>query len=391
MLKIALVTPYDLASPGGVTAHIRSQARALRALGHEVLIYGPSSSADALEDGETALQRAITITVGGTASGLALNPFLGGRVKSILREERFDVIHTHEPLAPFVPWPFLRHAGPAVRVGTFHVHRAGAHWPYGLGSIYLRRLVNRLDHRIAVSEAARKTVARYFPGAYEIIPNGVDVERFQQERPRPPELNDGRRNVLFISRIEPRKGLPHLIRAMARIRATVPSARLVVVGDGPDRDQAEALARDLPEDVLFVGRAADDDLAGYVQAADVFCAPATGGESFGIILLEAMAAGKAIVASDIEGYAAVLGSSQAGLLVPPGDSDSLADAVIRVLQDDALRGALGERGRAASAAYDWAGIARHLEALYRSLAERDPADLRSSRWRRLLSGLRYAR
>jgi phosphatidylinositol alpha-mannosyltransferase len=305
----------------------------------------------------------------GTVSRFGLNPLAFRRVRSLLERGRFDVIHIHEPLTPLVPWMFLLGQRRGLRVGTFHVHREGAHRVYAAFSPLLKHLARSLDHRIAVSAAAAQTAARYFPGKYEIIPNGVDVARFAGGGSRPAGLGDSRPNVLFVGRLEERKGLQHLVRAMPRVAGAVPGARLVVVGEGPERAETEALARSLSVPVVFAGPVPDEALPGYYRAADAVCVPSTGGESFGIVLLEAMAAGKPIVASRIPGFAAVIEPGGAGLLAPPSDPAALAADLTRALTDRRLAEELGHRARATANAYDWDVLARRLVGLYRGILD----------------------
>jgi phosphatidylinositol alpha-mannosyltransferase len=187
-----------------------------------------------------------------------------------------------------------------------------------------------------------------------------------------PSIDRDPLHVLYVGRLEPRKGVDHLIRAMAGVHRVIPHARLIVVGDGPDRAALESLARASGADVAFAGRVDDDALPAYVQASDVVCAPATGGESFGIVLLEAMACQKPIVASRIEGYEALVGPAGCGTLVPPGDAGALGAAIRSLLGDATLRRTLGARGLEAARAYDWPIIARRLDAIYQELlASRD--------------------
>jgi phosphatidyl-myo-inositol alpha-mannosyltransferase len=368
-LKIAFVAPYDLSFPGGVNAHIRALAEALRALGHDTRTYGPASDPTVLASDEEAVGGAVAINVSGTVSGLGLNPMLTHRVGEVLRQGQYDVVHIHEPLTPVVPILFLRNAR-TVKVGTFHVHRESGHRIYAATSWLLRRWVKNLDYRIAVSEAARGTVARHFPGTYEIVPNGVDVDRFRDRADLRPAIEDDKRHILFVGRLEGRKGLPHLIEAMPRVVAATPDARLIVVGDGPDRADSERLAEGVaPNLVTFVGYVDDSNLPGYFHCAEVFCSPATGGESFGIVLLEAMAAGRAIVASQIDGYSGLIKPERTGVLVRPGDPQALASAITRVLNDDHLREGLGRRAATAATAFDWATIAGRTKEIYRRVIE----------------------
>jgi phosphatidylinositol alpha-mannosyltransferase len=363
-LRIGIFAPYDLAREGGVTNQIRAQARALRTLGHEVVVYGPASGP--LPDGEIALCRSFSLSLSGTESGMGLDPTSVWRVARLLRRERFDVLHVHEPLTPLVPWSVLDFAH-APLVGTFHVYREHGHRLYSLGRVALHSLIERLSYRIAVSEAARRTVAQYFPGQYEIVPNGIDLQEFTAPRERPPAFSRAHLHVLYVGRLEPRKGVDHLVRAMGRVQRTIPDARLIVAGDGPDRRRLTVLATDCHADVTFLGRVANEDLPAFFQASDVVCSPALGGESFGVVLLEAMACSRPIVATRIDGYVGLVGDVQCGPLVPPGDAEALALALRSLLQDETLRRTLGARGGAAARAYDSSAIAQRLDAIYQRL------------------------
>jgi phosphatidylinositol alpha-mannosyltransferase len=378
-LRIAIVAPYDLSAPGGVNSQIRGQARALRQLGHAVDVFGPASAP--LADGEHALGRAFSITMGGTESGLGVDPRAFAAATRMARGP-FDIIHVHEPLTPLVPWLAIA-AARAPLVGTFHVHREAGHRLYARWKDILTPIVRRLRARIAVSPAARRTVAAHFPGDYEIVPNGIDVEAYRTPRPRPPQLVSNRRIVLYVGRLEPRKGVDHLIRAMAQVRTGIPDVTLVIVGDGPERASLTALAAGNTS-VHFAGRVADDDLVAYLQSADVVCSPALGGESFGIVLLEAMACGKPIVASRIEGYEALVGDAGCARLVPPGDAEALASELTTLLVSPEEGRRLGVAGGAAALEYDWQAIARRLDAVYRRVLgsarnEGDHTRLRSIR------------
>jgi phosphatidylinositol alpha-mannosyltransferase len=228
--------------------------------------------------------------------------------------------------------------------------------------------MRRVRIRLAVSEAARRTVERHFPGRYDIVPNGIDVDRFGRPAERPPEMRDAGRYVLFVGRLEPRKGVDCLVRAMAIVQQRQPSARLIIVGDGPDRRTIEAAAQSAAVPIAFAGRVSDDMLPSYYHAADVVCSPALGGESFGIVLLEAMAAGRPIVATRIEGYTELLSGADASRLVNPGEPVPLADAITALLGDPDLCRSLGARGSAFARNYDWSAIARRLESIYATVS-----------------------
>jgi phosphatidylinositol alpha-mannosyltransferase len=364
-LRVAIVAPYDLSKPGGVNNQIRAQAVALRRLGHDVRVYGPASAE--LEDGEISLGRAFTVSFAGTESGLGVDP------RALVRIGRMfgrgvDLVHVHEPFTPLAPWIAIVRAKVPV-VGTFHVHRENGHRWYGSMGWALQPLSRRLAARIAVSESARRTVAPHFPGRYEIVPNGIDVERFRRAGPRPRIFEEGRIHVLYVGRLEPRKGVDVLVRAMADLQRRHPEARLIVAGDGSDRTSLTDSARKAGTDARFAGPISEEELPAYFQAADIVCSPALGGESFGIVLLEAMAARRAVVASRIEGYLALVEHKECARLTPPGEAEPLADAISDLVADPSLRARLGAAGASAAREYDWSVVASRLAEIYeRALA-----------------------
>jgi phosphatidylinositol alpha-mannosyltransferase len=362
-VRIAIVAPYDLSAPGGINNQIRCQARALRGRGHKVAIFGSASGR--LEAGEQSLGRTFGVTFGGTESGLGLDPRALPAVGRLVRQ-RFDIVHVHEPFVPIAPWIVLLRSRTPV-IGTFHVHREQGHGFYGSWAWALRPLARRLRARIAVSDAARRTVAVHFPGHYEIVPNGIESERFRAPRPRPEAFTRDRRHVLYVGRLEPRKGVEYLIRAMAVVEGRMGGASLVIVGDGPSRGALTALARDAGTAVHFAGRVDDEALPAYFQAADLVCAPALGGESFGIVLLEAMACGAPVVASRIEGFEALVGSTGAARLVAPGNAEALAAEIRSLLSADEERRELASQGATFARAFDWQALAPRLEAIYRRI------------------------
>ena len=362
-LRIAIIAPYDLSADGGINSQIRAQARALRGLGHVVQIAGPASGP--LQEGELPLGGSVAVTLGGTESGLGVDPRAFGAVGRLL-QQAFDVVHVHEPLTPLVPWIVLARAR-APLVGTFHVHREEGHPLYTAWAWALRPLARRLRARIAVSDAARRTVAAHFSAEYEIVPNGIDTDTFRLPRPRPVEMPADRRIVLYVGRLELRKGVEYLIHAMPRVQQRVRDALLLVIGDGADRVRLASLAADLGAAALFSGRVADEDLPAYYQSADIVCSPALGGESFGVVLLEAMASGTAIVASRIDGYEALVRATEAARLVPPGDVEALATEIVALLESAERRRALAENGAALAREHDWHTLAPRLVAIYRRI------------------------
>src|SRR6185295_3146940 len=248
-------------------------------------------------------------------------------------------------------------------VATFHAF-GGFSFSYWAGRIALDRYMGKLDERIAVSSAARHFVSTYFPGEYRIIPNGVDVDFYANAKPFP-EFQDGKVNFLFVGRVEPRKGAMYLMKAYAQIKQRHPDTRLIIAGRGPEIGDLRRFARDRElADVFFAGRVSDEDKARFYKTADVFVAPSTGQESFGIVLLEAMAAGRAVVASDIHGYKRVVQRNVSGLLVEPKDPDALAEALERLIVAPELRQSLGDAGARRAVDFDWQHVTAELVHVY---------------------------
>jgi phosphatidylinositol alpha-mannosyltransferase len=367
-VKIALVSPYDLAVPGGANNHITYLAQHFRALGHTVRVIGPSSGTPIMggEPDVIAIGRPRPFPASGSVVRITLDPRVSGQVRSLLEAERFDVVHVHEPLMPLLPIQFLRFSE-AVNVGTFHAAREGGNRLYQYSSRFLKRYFRKLDGKIAVSPAAERLIGRYFAGYYNIIPNGVTLARFTDQQPLP-QFQDGRINVLFVGRMEKRKGLKYLLRAFIAVKSEMPNARLIVVGTGKLQAGYERRMQQAGvEDVVFTGYVPDEELPRYYASADVFCAPNTGNESQGYVLLEAMAAGKPVVASNIEGFAGVITHGVEGLLVLPKDADALALALVHLLADGELRARMGRHARARAEEFGWDRVAQRVLSYYERL------------------------
>ena len=368
-MKIALVSPYDYAYPGGVTEHISHLNGQFQGMGHEVRILAPSSQPEEELPYDNLYRVGKTIVrvpTNASVARISLSLTLSRQVKEILANERFDVVHLHEPLAPALPITVLRHSR-TVNVGTFHTYRR-SHFAYLYGKPLLKRYFNRLQGRIAVSDAARELIERYFPARYRIIPNGIDMQLFQSALPPFPNLDDGMLNILFVGRLEKRKGLTYLLQALQIVQESgTYDVRLIVVGAFTEEQRGEYEKRVTQlglSNVLFVGFVSREEKVRYYKSCHVFCAPSTGGESQGIVLLEAMAAGKPVVASSIEGYRGVLEGTGAGELVPPQDGAALARALMRFLDLESLRDEVGEKGLQAAQGYSWEKIATQLVAFY---------------------------
>jgi phosphatidylinositol alpha-mannosyltransferase len=375
-VKIALVSPYDFAYPGGVCIHISCLEQQFTKMGHDVRVIAPASKAiSGFGDRFIPIGRPRPIPTSGSIARLTLSLRLSARIKAMLDRERFDIVHLHEPLMPMLCTSVLR-LSPTATVGTFHASdgRPGYNLGRPISRFFLKKWFRKLDGKIAVSQPAMEFAYGHFPGYYNIIPNGVDLEHFNPDVAPIEEFNDGRPNILFVGRMEKRKGLNYLLDAFRRVKEAVPEARLIAVGPGTRlrRKYEKQVARQGLKDVVFVGFASYEDLPRYYRTADVFCAPATGSESFGIVLLEAMAMGKPIVASNIEGYASVVSDGVDGVLVPPRDSRGLALSLIGLLNDETRRRRMGAEGMAKARNYGWDSIARRVLDYYKRVLSEPP-------------------
>jgi len=374
-MKIALISPYDFAFPSGVNNNIIHTAACFREWGHDVTIIGPCSDDEASLPPHfiSALGGVLSFPFAGSMARVNLSPRVYRQVKKLLRQQQFDVIHLHEPMTPALPLAALRHAPlcpKSLIVGTFHAYRESSA-SYYCGKPILQRFFERLDGRIAVSSAACDHIASYFAGDYVIIPNGIEVKRFGDAQIEPwPCYQDAKLNILFVGRLEKRKGFRFLLRAFQRVKVLMPQTRLIVVG-AYDEDDGQSFVEYVREhqlaDVCFVGWVSDEDLPRYYRSCHIFCAPSIGFESFGLILLEAMAAGKPIVTCDIPGYRTVMADVQEGLMVPPEDEEALAQALIRLLREPAARQVMGQRGRAKAQAYAWERVSEQVLIYYQEL------------------------
>jgi phosphatidylinositol alpha-mannosyltransferase len=368
-LKIGLVSPYDYAFHGGVTDHISHLATQFRNWGHDVRVIGPCSDVESVADKDfIPMGRTVPVPSGGSIARISFSVWLRPRIEALLKKEAFDIIHLHEPFSSYIPFSVLEVPASvnSVKVATFHTYRGTKLYKFGANRIGMRYF-RRLDGRIAVSGPAHQFISSYFPGDYKIIPNGIHVDGFVNARPFP-HLQDGKINLLFLGRLEKRKGLRYVLGAFSRLKWDWPQLRLLVVGPGkPDSDSYRIMSERNLKDVVFVGPVSDEDKARYYKSADIYCSPATGRESFGIVLLEAMAAGRPVIASDIEGYSSVITHEKEGLLVPPKKDDALADAIARLLNDHDLRMKLAVNGRERAEEFRWERVAARVMDYYQSL------------------------
>lgn len=372
-MKIALVSPYDFAYPGGVNHHVSSLEREFTRMGHEVKVIGPTSSpVTQFGDRFIHIGKPRPVPSSGSVARIAVAPIISNRVREVLEEEKFDVIHLHEPLLPPLCTWMLRFSKTA-NVGTFHAYysRPSYRWTQPLFTWLYKKWFNRLDVKLAVSQSARDYANKFFPGHYEILPNGIDLQHFCPDVPPVDEFNDGKKNILFVGRLEKRKGADHLLKAYKQVKREIPDCRLLIVGPGTRlRNKYEKrVQKSGLNDVHFIGQVDYKDLPRYYKTADVFCSPATGHESFGVVLLEAMAVGRPIVVSDIPGYASLITNGVQGFLVPPKDEDSLAETLTRVLTNSSLCQQLGAQGIIKAERYSWKRIAARTLEYYHEAIE----------------------
>ena len=368
-MRIGLVCPYQWDVPGGVQYHVRDLAETLRALGHHVEVLTPAEREESLTDPWiTFAGRTVPVPYNGSMASVQFGPVSAARVRRWLREGHFDVVHVHDPAPPSTGLLVCMIAtGPIV--ATFHAATVRSKWLAAWGPV-VRPWLEKISGRIAVSDFARRLQVEHLGGDAVIIPNGVHVPAFAEGPTLPGAARgvDGP-TIGFLGRYdEPRKGLPVLLAAMRTVVAEHPGARLLIAGRGDPDALREAVGEDLRPSVALLGELSEADKAAFLRSVDVYCAPNLLGESFGVVLIEAMSAGAPIVASDLDAFARVLEDGAAGVLVRRGDSAALARALSDLLGDPARRAELSAAGREAAAAYDWQVVARRVLAVYETVA-----------------------
>ena len=367
-MRIGLVCPYSWDIPGGVQAHVRDLAETLIGLGHEVSVLAPGDEdSDGLPPFVVAAGKAVPIPYNGSVARLQFGPVSAARVRRWLRDGRFDVVHVHEPAPPSLSLlACMLGSGPMV--ATFHSATTRSRM-LSTVDVMLQPFLEKLSGRIAVSPAARKVIVEHLGGDAIVIPNGVSVAHYAQAEPMAGYPLPGG-TIGFVGRYdEPRKGMDVLVDAFGRLLQRRPGTRLVVAGRGDEEQFRAALPPAVAAQVDLLGQVSEERKAQLLRSVDVYCAPNIGGESFGIILLEAMAAGAPIVASDLPAFQAVLeagdsGDGSGGLLAPVGDPQLLSVALEALLDDPARRAEFAARGRGIAARYDWSVIAAQILRVY---------------------------
>ena len=364
-MRVGIVCPYTWDVPGGVQQHIRDLAEALLGLGHEVSVISPADDDTPLPDYVVPAGRAVPVPYNGSVARLAFGFLSASRVRRWVRDGGFDVLHVHEPAAPSLSLLACWVAdGPIVAtVHTATPRSRVMHAAYPA----LQTALEKITGRIAVSEAARTTLVEHLGGDAVLIPNGVTVRRYEKASPLPGWPGEGGA-LGFLGRMdEPRKGLAVLLRAFELLAPDRPGLRLLIAGNGDIDEHRRSLPAALRDRAVFLGEVSEEDKVRVLHSVDVFCSPNTGGESFGIVTAEAMAAGVPIVASDIPAFRQVLRDGRAGELFGVGDAADLARVTARLLDDPARRAELTVAALAAVADYDWDVVAREVLSVYETV------------------------
>jgi phosphatidyl-myo-inositol alpha-mannosyltransferase len=367
-VRIGIVCPYQWDVPGGVQYHIRDLAETLREMGHHVEVLTPAEREESLSDPWiTFAGRTVPVPYNGSMASMQFGPVSASRVRRWLRDGHFDVVHVHDPVSPSVGLLVCMIAkGPIV--ATFHAASVRSKWLAAVGPV-ARPWLEKVSGRIAVSDFARRLQVEHLGGDAVIIPNGVHVSVFAEGPSLPGHTRgvDGP-TIGFLGRYdEPRKGLPVLLDAMRTVVRRHPGAQLLIAGRGDADELRKLVGPDLQPHVALLGPLTETDKAAFLRSVDVYCAPNLLGESFGVILIEALAAGAPIVASDLDAFASVLEGGRCGVLVPRGDPGELARALSELVADPDRRAELADRGRRRAAEYDWAVLARRILTVYETV------------------------
>jgi phosphatidylinositol alpha-mannosyltransferase len=372
--KIAIVTPYYYPLFGGVQEYVYHLKKEYKRMGYLCRVitahFGRKHSKD--EDEVLRFGRGFPFTINGSTGRIIL---MSGRnrIKEMLAKYGFDIIHFQEPFVPFLSHHIMKYSK-SVNIATFHAN-FDSNFFYRISTNFLTPLWNRLHGKIAVSPSAESSVTKYFKGELEIIPNGVDTGRFHPRLPKVGKFNDGKLNILFTGRVEKRKGLTYLLQAYARLKPKYPDTRVIVVGRGPLLKELQKYVRDHNiSDVHFEGFVHVKALPHYYATADIYCSPALFGESFGIVLLEAMASGVPVLAFNISGYNDVVSNLDDGLLANPRDVHDLQDKLELLIKKPGLREELGKNGLAKARRFTWEKIARRNINYYKQVWEKQRAE-----------------
>ncbi|HJU96673.1 MAG TPA: glycosyltransferase family 4 protein [Jiangellaceae bacterium] len=361
-MKVGMVCPYSWDMPGGVQVHIRDLAEELMSRGHQVSVIAAADDDTPVPPYVVSAGRAVPIHYNGSVARLTFGPLSASRVRRWLSDGKFDVLHVHEPASPSLGLLAVWWADMPV-VATFHQANPRSRAMSAASGI-LQSAVEKISARIAVSEEARTVVVQHLGGDPVLIPNGLYVHRFTGVPARPEWQGEGG-TLSFLGRLdEPRKGLPVLLDAWPTVHRERPGSRLLVAGRGDIDEIRRGIPTDCRDDVIFLGGVTDEEKVAMFASSDIYVAPHTGGESFGIVLAEAMAAGTPVLASELVAFRTVLDEGRLGVLVPVGDSEALAAATLDLLAAPDRRRDLADAARVAVRRYDWSVVADDVLAVY---------------------------
>jgi phosphatidylinositol alpha-mannosyltransferase len=365
-LRIGIVCPYSFDVPGGVQNHVRDLAETLIGLGHEVSVLAPGDEESMGLPYVVPAGRPVPVPYNGSVARVSFGLISATRVRRWLSAGAFDVVHVHEPITPSLSMlAVLSARGPVV--ATFHTSMTRSRAMTAAQGV-LQLVLEKITGRIAVSELARKVQVEHFGGSAWEIPNGVQISRFAKAEPLPGW--PGAETIGFIGRFtEPRKGFEHLLRAFTELAPRRPELRLLVAGPGEPAEVLDDVPAGLRDRIVFLGKVSEADKARMLHSIHVYVAPNTGGESFGMILTEAMAAGTPVVASDLDAFRRVLDGGRAGALFPTADAHALASTIEAILDDPARGAALAARASRVVTAYDWPVIAQRILEVYATAVE----------------------
>lgn len=364
-LRIALVSDVYYPYVGGIQEHIYHLGLKLKSKGHKVKVITGGSGVDESPTGLEVIRlgKVIQIPANKSFSKITIVRGVVNKLRRIFEKEKFDIVHVHGIFAPILPL-YSHLVSNTVTIHTFHAAFESS-IGYNFFKRLLQKMIEKVDGIIAVSNTARDSVAQYIPADYTIIPNGVDTQRFNPKCKKIDRFSGKSPIILFVGRFEPRKGLKYLFLSFNQIIKKIPDAILVVVGKGRLKEYYRGfLSKEAVKNVFFEGKVSMDALPSYFSTCDVFCSPAYTGESFGIILLEALASGKPVVASDIPGYRNIIDGGYNGLLVEPKNLADITEGVLRIISDEVLKNRLIERGLETAKKYSWKNVARMVEDFY---------------------------
>ena len=366
-MKIGIVTEYYYPLLGGISEHVHNTTVRLRKKGNTVTIVtshlnGGQNGADApdiIRVGRTA-----SVLSNGSIAHVTIGKNVINELKQVLESERFDLLHLHSPLVPTLPMAAL-HNAKCPTIGTFHTYFDRSFWYSLLKNVVQKNLIDKLDGQIAISQSCIDALVPFFKINARLIPNGVDITEFSPDIPKLPQFDDGKKNLLFLGRLDPRNGFSFMMKAFEIIRSRFSEIRLIVVGDGPLRKYYRRLVPErLVRDIHLVGPILEERNR-YYATCDIFCSPVEIA-SFGVTLLEAMASGKPIVATENSGYREILGGEE-GVLVPPRDAEAFAEAVLEILHNPARGEELGTNGRQKALRYSWDNVSDAIYGFYEEI------------------------